>query len=469
MQVDKIKQLFKANFAEKIQQISKLPISGSSREYYKISTEFRTVIATYGLEKKENEAFIYLAEHFLKKGINVPKVYAENLDHGVYLQEDLGNKTLYSEILNQRKKKNFSDALFDTYKKVLQELLKIQTKGAAGLDFTICYPRAAFDEQSIFWDLNYFKYNFLKLSGITFDEQWLENDFKKFAKFLLQADTHFFLFRDFQSRNIMLVNDKVFLIDFQGGRKGALQYDLASLLYDAKAEIPENMRAKLKHYYTEILEKETQISPKAFDKHYFAFVLIRIMQAMGAYGFRGIIEKKEHFLQSIPPALLNLEQVLKSCYFLDEMPELKRVLTALPESEHLKSRAKQRLKVSIKSFSYKRGFPYDPSGNGGGHIFDCRFMDNPGRIEQYKKLCGKEQPVIDYLVQQGEAELFLQTIFPICSRSIQKYLSRNFDHFSIAFGCTGGQHRSVYCAERTAKFLSKQFDIDVELLHTEGW
>jgi len=469
MHTEKLSNLFTETFPDELTRVALLPESGSNRKYYLLSSEFRNVIGTYGPESKENEAFIYLSEHFRSKGVNVPKILAQDLDQNIYLQEDLGHVSLYSYVKSKRVTAEFPDELVTLYKKVIDGLVEIQTNGAKKLNFSVCYPRKEFDKQSILWDLNYFKYNFLKLAGITFDEQLLEDDFNKFINFLLDAKTKFFLFRDFQSRNIMVKDDEIYFIDYQGGRKGAVQYDLASLLFDAKAEIPQEKREELKEYYTTVLEKETGIKPKEFNKYYDAYALVRVLQAMGAYGYRGFFERKEHFLQSIPPALENLKLILHSAKFIKKLPELKRVLELLPESEKLKQISHKRLKVSVKSFSYKRGFPYDPSGNGGGHIFDCRFMDNPGRIEQYKKLCGKDQPVIDYLEKQGEAEIFLKSTLKLSKTSIQKYIDRGFSNFSISYGCTGGQHRSVYCAERTTAFLKENFDIDVELLHTEGY
>jgi hypothetical protein len=303
-----------------------------------------------------------------------------------------------------------------------------------------------------------------------FDEQLLENDFNTFSDYLLKTNTNFFLFRDFQSRNIMLKDDDVYFIDYQGGRRGVLQYDLASLLFDAKANIPHNVKNELLEHYIRSAKKHIKINEQEFKEYYFAYALIRIMQAMGAYGFRGLFEKKQHFVDSIPFALKNLESILHEVKILNELPELKQVLSKLINSKKLKEVEKSnKLKVTIKSFSFKRGWPYDNSGNGGGHVFDCRFIDNPGRIEKYKKLCGKDKEVVDFLEAMDETHDFFASIKQIVVASVNKYQLRSFKNLAVNFGCTGGQHRSVYFAERTAKFLKENFNLNVELIHTEGF
>jgi len=465
-----VKKLFSKTFSEDIISIVQLPISGSARLYFRILSASNSVIATYNKDKKENFAFLYLSKLFKKNGINVPEIYAQDFENDIYLQEDIGNTTLFDLVKKLSSKNNFTEDLVDVYKMAIEQLAEIQINGNKDLDYSVCYPREAFDKQSIMWDLNYFKYDFLKLTDVLFDEQLLENDFNTFSDYLLKTNTDFFLFRDFQSRNIMLKDGDVYFIDYQGGRRGALQYDLASLLLDAKANIPQNVKNELLEHYIKSAKKLTEINEQEFKEYYFAYALIRIMQAMGAYGFRGLFEKKQHFIDSIPFALKNLESILHEVKILNELPELKRVLAELINSKKLKDiEEANKLKVTIKSFSFKRGWPYDNSGNGGGHVFDCRFIDNPGRIEEYKKQCGKDEPVINFLEVMQETHVFFASIKQIVTASVKNYQSRSFKNLAINFGCTGGQHRSIYFAERTAKFLKENFDVNVELVHTEGF
>ena len=338
-----------------------------------------------------------------------------------------------------------------------------------GINYDYCYPRAAFDKQSMMWDLNYFKYYFLKLAKIPFDEQALEDDFQNFSDYLLTAENDFFMFRDFQSRNIMLHDNQVSFIDYQGGRKGALQYDLASLLYDAKADMPQSVRNELLEFYLDELDKYQKVDRSEFKAYFTGYVLIRIMQAMGAYGFRGFYEKKEHFLKSIPFALDNLKIVLENNNIPIELPELFNVLDAISQSIFLRKIGMQdgALTIQVTSFSYRKGLPEDPSGNGGGYIFDCRAIYNPGRFEEYKQLTGKDPEVIDFLEKKSEIGVFMANVFGLVDQSVKTYLSRGFSHLSVNFGCTGGQHRSVYAAEKLAKHLNDKFPVKVILTHRE--
>ncbi len=329
-------ELFEKHFGEKAKHFEILPASGSYREYYRIKSKRYQAIGAYNNDLKENTAFIEFSKHFRAKGIHVPEVYAIGVPHSIYLIEDIGDETLFSFLKRIREEEGFSDKLTAVYKNVLQQLSAIQVKGAEGMNWSYCYPRPSFDKQSMLWDLNYFKYYFLKLAKVPFDEQALEDDFHTFIAFLLEADQGYFLYRDFQSRNIMLHNELIYFIDYQGGRRGALQYDLASLLYDAKADIPHEVRGELLEYYLGQLEKQTAVDRGNFKKYYYGYVLIRIMQAMGAFGFRGFYERKEHFLESIPYALNNLQQVLENSSLPVEIPELQKVLHTLGESESLR-------------------------------------------------------------------------------------------------------------------------------------
>ncbi len=464
-----IKTLFKEIFNEEITDFYQLPPSGSSRIYFRIKSNKRSVIGAYNSDKRENEAFLELSEIFIKSKINVPKIYAEDLKNGIYIQEDLGDETLFNRLLNTRKSNDFPEKLIELYKKITEKLADLQIKVSNKVNYERCYPRKAFDRQSIMWDLNYFKYNFLKFTDIGFDEQLLEDDFTAFSDYLLTAERNYFLYRDFQSRNIMLHKDKIYFIDYQGGRKGAMHYDLASLLYDAKANIPENIREEIKIHYLNYLKTKFRIDISNFDKHYYAFVIIRIMQAMGAYGYRGFFERKKHFLESIPYALKNLNSVLKKENIPVELPELRRVLKTLTNSDKLKNISDKKLTVKISSFSYKKGIPEDKTGNGGGFVFDCRFINNPGRIEKYKKLCGKDKEVVDFLENLPETHAFFKSITQIISSAVSNYQSRSFKNIAVNFGCTGGQHRSVFFAEKTARYIRENFDVKVKLVHTEGF
>ena len=319
------------------------------------------------------------------------------------------------------------------------------------------------------WDLNYFKYYFLKPLNIFYDEQKLEDDFNSLINFLLEADGSYFLYRDFQSRNILIKNDNLYYVDYQGGRKGALQYDLASLLFDAKADLSNEFRNELSGHYIESVTKKIRFNEKEFRRYLYGFALIRILQAMGAYGFRGIYEGKVHFLQSIPFALKNLKWLLEDSKIVIKLPELEVLLNrTINNSELQKIQTEQsdsKLKVSINSFSYRDKVPNDYSGNGGGFVFDCRGIENPGRQEKFRDLTGLDKSVQDFIEKESSAKDFLKNIYEIIDKTINNYTDRNFTNLQINFGCTGGQHRSVYCAQKTAEHLSENKNIVIDLHH----
>jgi aminoglycoside/choline kinase family phosphotransferase len=466
---DQLISLFESHFKEEVTFFEQLPGSGSYREYARMKSAGHQVIGAFNQDIKENQAFLEFSIHFKNKGIPVPTIYAVSYDQRTYIQEDLGNVTLFDFVTKTREAEGFSGKIVDVYKQILCELPKIQLVAGKDIDYSICYPREAFDKQSMMWDLNYFKYYFLKLAKIPFDEQALEDDFQAFSDYLLAVDNSAFLYRDFQSRNVMLKDGQVYFIDYQGGRKGALQYDLASLLYDAKANIPEAEREELLEFYLDELSKYKHTDREKFKALFGGYVLIRIMQAMGAYGFRGFYEKKEHFLKSIPFALKNLETLLAKNTIQVKLPELFNVLKAVTESEFLKSISPvdDRLTVRISSFSYKRGIPKDPSGNGGGFVFDCRAIHNPGRYLEYKHLTGKDPQVQKFLEEKSTIAGFLAPVFSLVSNSVEVYSSRGFSHLCVSFGCTGGQHRSVYAAEKMAEYLKNNYPVTVVLEHIE--
>lgn len=467
-----LNDLFYRWCGEGIVSINKLPASGSSREYYRISGTNSSAIGAINMDREENEAFIEFSKHFHSKGLAVPEVLLVDLDHNAYLQEDLGDLTLFDYVFEQRNNGDFPQSLTNVYKKVLTELQKFQIEGAKELNYSVCYPRASFDRQSMQWDLSYFKYYFLKLAGVPFNEQQLENDYDTLITYLLAQDTEYFLYRDFQSKNVMLRDGLPCFIDYQGGRKGALQYDVASLLYDSKADIPPAVREELLEHYIAGLANYPSVDATKFRESYYAYVLIRIMQAMGAYGFRGFYEKKTHFLQSIPYALNDLEWILNNVKLSIEIPTLLKVYKELLTAPKLKrfkdkERRKSTLTVNINSFSYKHGIPEDPNGHGGGYVFDCRVITNPGKLEQYKELNGKDKEVIEFLEQQNDANEFLSSTFALVDMSADKYEERNFAHLRVNYGCTGGHHRSVYCAERLAEHLRESQNVRVTLWHRE--
>lgn len=468
-QQEKILAFFKQSTGKTPSSIHALPPSGSDRKYYRISYDSKSILGAYNPVEEENTAFIHFTKHFRSLQLPVPEVIDYSEKENIYLLEDLGDTTLFSLLPHHRDQICFDDTIMNIYKKILDVLPVFQVKGAKNLDFSVCFPRHAFDRNSMMWDLNYFKYYFLKLAGIMYNEQKLEEDFQALCDYLLESKQEYFLYRDFQSRNIMIKDNKPWFIDYQGGRKGALQYDIASLLYDAKANIHPSQRVELLNYYIQSLQKQTQIEEVSFKNHYYGFVLIRIMQAMGAYGFRGFYEKKPLFLQSIPYAKRNLRWLLEKNKIPEQTPYLQTIAEKIINSEALKKydKATSVLKVSIRSFSYRKGLPPDESGNGGGFVFDCRSLPNPGREDVYKQMTGKDQPVIEYLEKEPSVLEFADNTSKIVENSINVYLKRGFTHLMVSYGCTGGQHRSVFNAERLAKRINEKFDVMIDLKHEE--
>lgn len=461
--------LFMTWSGQDILRMEELPPSGSNREYVRIFGPDDTAIGVFNPDRKENRAFLSFSKHFKEYGLPVPLVYAESEDCLLYLEEDLGNVTLFSFLTEVREQEGFTEEIIRVYEKVLDHLVRFQVEAGPSVDYSVCYPRASFDKQSMLWDLHYFKYYFLKLAKVAFDEQLLEEDFHHFSDYLISAGQEYFLYRDFQSRNVMLIKGEPFFIDYQGGRRGALYYDPASLLYDAKADLPEEVRQHLLDYYRASIQGKIKIDPDVFVKYFQGFVLIRIMQTLGAYGFRGFYEQKAHFLQSIPYAVQNLENLLERISLPVELPALTKVWKDIIANQSLRSfpQTYPGLTVKITSFSYKNGIPMDETGHGGGFVFDCRALPNPGRLEQYRELTGKDETVIRFLDERREVQEFFENVKEMVSRSVEDYLQRNFHHLMVSFGCTGGQHRSVYMAEKLAKYLQEKYDVQVVLKHRE--
>ncbi len=471
--ISTLSALFKQWANEAVQKIDTLPRSGSDRQYFRLHGATRTAIGAYNPDERENRAFIGFTKHFYDKNICVPQIYNEDLLQHIYLLQDLGDSTLFHQLQAARKANTFPDLVIPFYKKALTQLAFLQIEGGKELDYDLCYNKSTFDRQSILWDLNYFKYYFLKLTKTTFNEQALEDNFHAFADDLLATDSDYFLFRDFQSRNIMLHNDELYFIDYQGGRKGALQYDVASLLWQAKADLPYSLREELLDFYIQTASQYIDIDKNIFIQKYYSYVLVRCLQVLGAYGFRGLYEKRMHFITSISFALKNLTWLLEHAP-LPDLPVLRNALERMLKSDTVLSFStpkplpeKTNLTVSIKSFSYKRGIPDDTSGNGGGFVFDCRAIHNPGRYEPYKKLTGRDLPVQQFLLEKSDILSFLNHVFSIVDSSVEMYLSRNFTHLAVNFGCTGGQHRSVYSADTLAKHLKEKYDVNVQVEHVE--
>ncbi|MDR2119616.1 MAG: phosphotransferase [Tannerella sp.] len=445
--------------------VTELPSSGSNRRYFRLTGK-RSLIGVYGTSVRENNAFIYIASHFLSKGLPVPEVYCRSADGLLYLQEDLGDGLLFNAIEKGRLSCVFDEDERLLLRKTITMLPRIQVAGAEGLDFTQCYPQPAFDDRSVLWDLNYFKYCFLKATGMDFQEDLLEDDFGRMCATLLDGTPKTFLYRDFQSRNVIIRHGEPYFIDFQGGRQGPVCYDVASFLWQARANYPEALREALLHDYILALRQYMPVDEGAFRRRLRHFVLFRTLQVLGAYGFRGYFEKKPHFIRSIPCALDNLRELLADDY--PEYPYLSLVLRRLTELKQFSDeRRKHMLTVKIVSFAYKKGIPNDPSGNGGGFVFDCRAINNPGKYERYNAFTGLDEPVIRFLEDEGEVSVFLKHIYPLVEASVKRYIERGFAHLMVCFGCTGGKHRSVYCARELAQYLHARYEVKISLIHRE--
>ena len=468
--LDVLRVLFRAKFGADARSLKPVRADASNRKIYRLAAPGATAVGVLNEDVKENRAFIEFSKHFRKEGIPVPDFYGEDASGTAYLEEDLGDTTLFQFLGKRRTPAGFPEEVVSAYRDVVRWLPKMQILAGKTLDDRWCYPRKSFDKQSMLWDLNYFKYYFLTLGGVAFHEERLEEDFTVFADYLLAADRSFFLCRDFQSRNVMLKDGKPYFIDYQGGRRGALQYDIASLLYDAKADVPFELRDELLDLYIQEACEHAPIQKDEFKKFFPGFVLIRIMQAMGAYGLRGFHEKKPLFLQSIPYAIRNIEHVLLTSGLPVEVPELMGVFKRLVGSSALRQfgSAKLKLTVRIQSFSYKKGgMPRDDDkGHGGGYILDCRCLPNPGRQLEFTKATGLDESVIAYLSKQTDVDRWTRSAFSMIDQAVEDYGRRNFTDLLVAFGCTGGQHRSVYCAERLGKHLRDQ-GVSVVVTHRE--
>ena len=441
-----LKDLYLSYVGKDADSITELPSSGSNRRYFRLSGD-QTLIGVSGTSPEENQAFLYMARHFREKGLPVPEVYAQSGDARFYLQEDLGNMLLFDAIEKGRKSSVFDEEEKRLLHKTIRLLPRVQFVGADGFDFSRCYPQAEFNQRSILWDLNYFKYCFLKATGMDFQENCLEDDFQKMASVLLRNASATFMYRD-----------------FQGGRKGPVYYDVASFLWQAKARYPEDLRNELLADYMDALRQYMPVDETYFLSQLRHFVLFRTLQVLGAYGFRGYFEKKPHFIQSVPFAMDNLRVLLAKDY--SEYPYLCDILRKLTNLKQFSDDIQKRmLEVKIVSFAYKKGIPNDPTGNGGGFVFDCRAINNPGKYERYNHFTGLDEPVIRFLEEDGEITRFLEHVYELVDASVKRYLDRGFTNLMVCFGCTGGQHRSVYSAQHLAEHIHRKFGVKVNLIH----
>ena len=410
-----------------------------------------------------------ILKHFRKNGLPVPEIYAEDLEHGAYLEEDFGDTTLFEFLSKHREGEKIAPAAVEAYRKVVAVLPRFQIEAGRDLDYSVCYPRGSFDRQSIAWDLNYFKYYFLRLAGISFNEQALEDDFDNLTNFLLSADRDYFMYRDFQSRNIMLQTPSHFFWIIKVGAKARSSTTSLPCSTTLRLICHRNCGWNCSICISRRPAILSKINREEFLHYFYAYVYVRILQALGAYGFRGFYERKAHFLQSVPYALKNVRWLLHHVKLPIALPALMEAFHSMLASEKLQGLASEadNLTVRILSFSFHRGLPKDESGHGGGFVFDGRSLPNPGREEQFKTLTGKDAPVIDYLNREESVHQFLASVMSLVDASVNNYQRRGFKSLMVSFGCTGGQHRSVFLAEQLAKRLRGRNGVEVVVRHRE--
>jgi len=466
MPEDTLRPLFESYTGQALVQAEAFPSSGSHRRYFRLKGSSLSLVGVVGTSREENEAFITFSRHFKSKGLNVPEVLAVSEDGYAYIQEDLGNDMLFDQVAHGRESGTYSSLEIDLLKRAIEQLPRLQFLGGQGLDWSKCYPQQAFDERTIDFDLNYFKYCFLKATGLEFNETLLQDDFEKFKADLLEDSGDTFMYRDFQARNVMVRDGQPWFIDFQGGRRGPIYYDVASFIWQARSRYPEDLKQELIRTYLRALQSFRQVDEAQFRSRLRLFVLFRTLQVLGAYGFRGYFEKKPHFLSSVPYALSNLRTLLQTPFA--DYPYLNGLLSQLAVMPELNTVAEDhRLEVHIYSFAFKKGIPADTTGNGGGYVFDCRSINNPGKYEYYRQFNGTDPEVIKFLEDDGEITVFLESVYKLVDAHVQRFMERKFLHLQVCFGCTGGQHRSVYSAEHLARHLADKYNIKVLLTHRE--
>ncbi|PWT96097.1 MAG: hypothetical protein C5B52_16445 [Bacteroidetes bacterium] len=467
-----IREFFTSWRNEKPNEINTLQQAGSNRQYLRVVANSGSYIVTNNPNNvPENNAFVEFARHFNTKRLAVPEILHVDREKKKYIQSDLGDLSLFDLI----QKFGYTEEVKNWYKKSFNALAKLQVEGGKNLNYNNCIATRSFDKQAIYSDLLYFLYYFVRALDLPYDKNLLLNDFELLSSYLMQEEAKYFMHRDCQSRNIMIKDGNVFFIDFQGGMQGALQYDLASMLWQARAALPHDWKDELAEYYFEEVNKllDYSLSKKDFLDSYDGFVLIRMLQTLGAYGFRGLFERKSHFISSIPYALRQLRWFLENKKIPIRLPELQKVLREIVEDDLIskfevtRAGADSKLRVSINSFSYRRELPADESGNGGGFVFDCRGLHNPGRYEEYKKLTGRDKEVQEFLLHHSEMPAFLQHVYGLIDISVQDYIKRGFENLVVNFGCTGGQHRSVFAADSLAKHLKEKFGVKIEVHHLE--
>ena len=460
-------RLYSAHYGTCPVSVDPVSASASNRRYYRMASPAGTCIGAVGTDRQENDAFVAISLHFRSKGIPVPEVFAVSEDGMSYLQEDLGDEVLLDRLVKARRTGEGLAEADELLCSAMALLPKIQFEGASGFDFSVCYPQPAFDRRMVMFDINYFKYCFLKATGLEFNEMRLQDDFEKLADDLLADDTYTFMYRDFNARNVMVRGGEPCFIDFQGGRRGPVYYDVASFVYHARAGYTDGQREKMLEAYLEALSEYMPVDRKVFFSRLRLFVLFRLLQVMGAYGFRGWTEHKAAFMTSIPAALDELVRLLEEPF--EEYPYLVETLGRMAALDRFRRPERAGgLEVKVYSFSFKKGIPEDPSGNGGGYVFDCRSIHNPGRYEPYKKLTGRDEAVIRFLEDDGEILTFLDHVYGVVDPHVETFAGRGFTDLMVSFGCTGGQHRSVYCAEHLARHLAEKYpDVRVRLIHRE--
>ena len=465
--MEQLKELFRQHTGHEAEACQQLTADGSPRRYYRLSAEGGTMIGAVGTSAEENRAFVAIARQMRSKGLPAPEIYAVAADGMRYLQEDLGDTSLFGFIVEAQRRGSYDETDMNLLRSTMRLLPDVQWLTAEGFDFAQCHPSPELDRRGIQWDLHYFKYCFLKATGMEFDEERLEDDFDHLATVLLEGSDQVFMYRDFQSRNIMVRDGQPWLIDFQGGRRGPAEYDLVSFLWQARARFTPAMRQELIDEYLQSASRYRTFDKEAFMERLQYFVLFRTLQVLGAYGYRGYFQHKAHFVQSIPMAIDNLRTLLEENTFSDlpYLAAMLREMTTLPLLAPCKEETE--LTVRITSFSYKKGIPDDLTGNGGGFVFDCRAIHNPGRYAEYKQLTGMDEPVIEFLDKEEAMQEFLDHVYGIVDYSVEKYLSRGFTHLMVSFGCTGGQHRSVYSAEHLAAHLHSKYSVRIVLEHRE--
>lgn len=465
--MEKIIQLYRSVFSRPPQKCVLMVGSASNRKYYRLSDGTTSCIGVVGVDVLENKAFISMARHFRSRGINVPEIIAVSEDSSAYLQVDLGVDVLYDMYVRAKRKSEGMENVEHLLCKTMSMLPKIQFEGAFGFDFSKCCHQPSYDRRMVMFDLNYFKYCFLKTSGLEFNEALLQDDFEKFADALLDEDTDTFLYRDFNARNVMICDNEPYFIDFQGGKRGPIYYDVASFIYHPRASYPAELQEKMLVCYLDALKNYVNVDEGCFRSRLEEFRLLRLLQVLGAYGFRGMVEQKADFVVAIPQAIETLRCLIPS--FCEKYPYLAETLSRLAGQPRFSRRQEEkRLEVTVTSFSFKKGIPTDPSGNGGGYVFDCRAINNPGRHIEYKTMTGRDEPVIRFLEDDGGVFEYLDHVYGMVEPHVEAFVAREFTSLMVSFGCTGGQHRSVYCAESLARHIVKKYPhVRVRLIHRE--